>query len=113
MRIILAVAVAAVSLVGFSSLGFAAEASPTVKDFLATCSTLRHIPRQKDTDAYVECQNKILFAAMAPDYCAPPARTQSDDIFLATVGWLKQHPNMSTMDEEAGILLALKALYCR
>lgn len=113
MRRILAATIAAVSLVGFSSLGFAAEPNPTVKDFLAACSTVRHIPHQKDSDDYVQCEIQIVMAAMSPDYCAPPANIQHDDIFVATVEWLKQHPDLLTMDETPGILIALKALYCR
>ena len=112
MRRILVVAGAAVLLAGFSSFGLAAEPNPTVKNFIATCSKVRHIRHQKDSDAYVGCTGTMMFAELQPGYCAPPELTQPDDIRLATIKWLKQRPDMFSMNDTSGILVALKAMYC-
>ena len=112
MRSILVVAGAAVLLAGFSSSGFADAANPTVADYVAACSSVRHVPHQRDSDAFVDCQNKIVFAAMDPTYCVPPKETQPDDMLQATTRWLKDRPDMAKTEAEAGILAALKALYC-
>jgi hypothetical protein len=110
MRSILAVAGAAILLVGFSSLA-AAQTDVTVKDFLAACSEVKHVKHQKDSDTLINCQNEMMFSEMAPDYCPPSEATA--DTLADTVEWLKRHPEMSSMERDAGIRVALKAMYCR
>ena len=110
-RTILAVAIATVA--GFPSFVFASEQKPTVKEFLAACSNVRHIPRQKDSDAEIDCLDRMMIPEMASGYCPPPdPATQPDDVRLAAINWLKDRPDMFNMDEAAGILVALKAMYC-
>jgi hypothetical protein len=112
MRSILLVAGAAILLAGLPSAGFAEEQNPTVGDFIARCSTVEHVPRQPDSDAYVNCTNEMMAAELDPGYCPPPKDTSLDEPRVAAIDWLKQRPAMSSMDETAGLVVALKALYC-
>ena len=109
MRSTLTVAGAVVLLVASSSFA-ASQTDLTVKDFLAACSTVKHVPHQRDSDAYVNCENEMMSSEMAPDYCPPAAATA--DTLADTVDWLERHPETSSMERDAGIRAALKALYC-
>ena len=112
MRVILLIAAATGLLGGVPSAGFAEEPNPTVGDFIATCSNVTYVPHQPYSDAYVNCTNEMMAAEMDPGYCPPPRDKQPDDTRVDAINWLKQRPEMSSMDETAGLVVALKALYC-
>jgi hypothetical protein len=112
MRRILAVAGVFVLLV-LSSTPAPSQTDLTVKDFIATCSKVKHVNYKTDSDAYINCLNELVFSMMAPEYCPPQDKdAQPDDTLKATIAWLKRHPEMSSMERGAGILAALKAMYC-
>jgi len=112
MRSILFAAAATILLAGFPLPGSADETDQTVGEFVATCSNVKSVPHQPYSDAYVNCTNLMMFAEMDPGYCVPPDSAGPDDVRVAVIGWLKPRPDMSAMKATAGILVALKALYC-
>jgi hypothetical protein len=138
---VLAVMAAAILFAGCpSSVGFATEDVPSVKEFLNTCAkvTAQDVtPGHPYSDAYIDCTNAIMGGSLTPGGCAPPKPTSyidcpnaimrsslkpggcappkptgTDDIRVAVVDWLKRHPETYAMDEFAGTATALKALYC-
>jgi hypothetical protein len=112
MRNFIVVAGAAVLLAGFSSFALATEPNRTVEHFIATCSKYGYMPARSYTRPYVRCMSTMMVAELTPGYCAPPELTQPDTVRSAAIEWLKQHPEMSSMTDTAGIFVALKALYC-
>jgi hypothetical protein len=113
MRSFLLGATTTILLAVYPAVCFAVEQNPnqTVGEFVATCSKVKHIPHQRDSDEYVNCENMMMFSEMAPDYCPPSDRAA--DTLADTLRWLQRRPDMASMKATTGILIALKAMYCR